>query len=308
MNRVSVRVPAKINLHLGVGPLRADGYHSLATLYQAVSLHDQVTVERADPGSGISLHIEGSFVEQVPADRSNLAVRAIEEVAARCGVAPDVQLTIGKAIPVAAGLAGGSADAAAALVAADLIFGAELDRDDLLAIAARLGSDVPFALTGGTAIGLGRGELLTPALTRGTFHWVLVSSGGAGLSTPAVFAELDRLRAAAGGADSGEPEVPAAVMQALLAHDPLTLGRALGNDLQEAALALRPQLRTRIDIAVDYGALGAIISGSGPTVALLVRDEEHALDLTVALASHGIADPMFRVTGPVPGARVVEAD
>ena len=300
---VTVRVPAKINLHLGVGPLRDDGYHDLATVYQAVSLHDEVTVTPAEPGSGIAVQVHGSFADQVPADPSNLAARAVALIAQRYGVSADFTVEIAKAIPVAAGLAGGSADAAGALVAADQLLGGELTRDELGELAAEIGSDVPFSLAGGTAIGTGRGEMLTPAMTRGVFHWVLLTQSGPGLSTPAVYAELDRLRRTTGIA---APSVPSAVMQALVGNDPVALGLALHNDLQEAALSLRPALRLRMESAVEYGALGAVVSGSGPTLAILVRDGEHALDLTVALASQGISDPILRVHGPVPGARIAE--
>jgi 4-diphosphocytidyl-2-C-methyl-D-erythritol kinase len=302
--RVVVRAPAKINLQLAVGPLRPDGYHDLATVFHAVSLFDEIAVESSLPGSGLTLSVAGSFTELVPTDGTNLAHRAAVAVASECGVDPDLALTITKAIPVAAGLAGGSADAAATLVAVDAFLGNQLSKERLSAIAAGLGSDVPFSLSGGTAIGTSRGELLSPALTQGTLHWVLVSNSGVGLSTPSVYAELDRLR-------EGSAIPPVAVsdqlMQALRAGDSVLVGRLLSNDLQRAALSLRPSLSQTIDIALDYGALGAIVSGSGPTVAILVRDPEHALDLTVALTSHGTADPIYRVHGPVPGARVVES-
>lgn len=299
--KVTVRVPAKINLQLAVGPRRLDGYHDLATVYQAVSLYDDVSVERSNE---LSIRVEGQYADQVPTDSSNLAVRAVRKVAERYGVAADFDVVITKSIPVAAGLAGGSADAAGALVATDHLLGGELSKADLVALAAELGSDVPFALSGGTAIGTGRGELLTAAMTRGSFHWVLVTSGGPGLSTPDVYAELDRQR---GDALIADPQISHEVMQALVAPDPIGLGRALRNDLQAPALTLRSSLRIRLEQAGEYGALGAIVSGSGPTLALLVRDEEHALDLTVALTSQGVSDPILRVVGPVPGARIIES-
>lgn len=301
--RVTVRIPAKINLHLGVGALREDGYHDLATVYQAVSLHDEVSVSRKSPGSGITVTADGPFAEHVPVDMGNLAVRAAARVAAHYGHDLDLHIGITKSIPVAAGLAGGSADAAGALLATDALFGSQLSREELHRFAAEIGSDVPFSLTGGTAIGMGRGEVLTPAMARGTFHWVLIASN-MGLSTPAVYAELDRLR---GHRAIPAPQIPSVLMQALVAHDPVALGQSLGNDLQDAALSLRPSLGTRVEMARDLGALGVIVSGSGPTIAILVRDEEQALDVTVALASHGVNDPILRVHGPVPGARIVES-
>lgn len=299
--RVVVRVPAKINLHLGVGPRRPDGYHSLATIYQAVSLHDDVAVTR--DGNGITISAVGAYADQVPTDASNLAARAALRVAEHYRVDPNFHIEISKSIPVAAGLAGGSADAAGALIAVDALLGGEIGRDGLMTIAAELGSDIPFSLSGGTAIGTGRGEVLAPAMARGTFHWVLVTSS-AGLSTPEVYAELDRIR---GAGEPADPEIPSAVMQALVAHDPQALGAALDNDLQEAALSLRPVLRERVSMARELGALGVLVSGSGPTIAILVRDDEQALDVSVALASHGVADPILRVLGPVPGARIIES-
>jgi 4-diphosphocytidyl-2-C-methyl-D-erythritol kinase len=301
--RVVVRAPAKINLQLAVGPLRPDGYHDLATVFHAVSLFDEVAVESSSPGSGLSVSVHGSFTDLVPTDQSNLAYRAAEVVASEYGVPPDLTVTITKAIPVAAGLAGGSADAAATLVAVDALLGNEISKERLSSLATGLGSDVPFSLSGGTAVGTSRGELLSPALTQGTLHWVLVSSG-VGLSTPAVYSELDRLRE---GSPIPPVDVSDQLMQALRSGDSGLLGRLLSNDLQRAALSLRPALSQTIDIALDYGALGAVVSGSGPTVAILVRDQEHALDLTVALTSHGTADPIYRVHGPVPGARVIES-
>lgn len=300
----TVRVPAKVNMHLAVGALRQDGFHDVATLYHAVSLFDEVTVARANKGAGITVSVSGAFTDRVPTDRSNIAFLAAEKVAEHYGQAPDLAIAINKSIPVAAGLAGGSADAAGALLATDAIFGSQMSRDDLLRIAGELGSDVAFSLTGGTAIGTSRGERLAPALTRGTLHWVLVACRESGLAASAVYGELDRLR---GDAQIAELEIPDSLMQALRTSDAATLGPLLSNDLQRAAMSLRPALSKTIAIAMDYGALGALVSGSGPTVAILVRDEEHALDLTVALTSHGIDDQIYRVQGPVSGARIVES-
>lgn len=300
MTAVTVRVPAKVNLQLGVGPLRADGYHELVNVFHAVSLFDEVTAEPAD---GLSVRVESDSIDVrgVPLDAGNLAVRAAVLLAERLGVEPAVSLRIRKSIPVAGGMAGGSADAAAALVACARLWGA--DREDLLEPAAELGSDVPFALLGGTAVGLGRGERLTPALARGRFHWVFACADG-GLSTPAVYAECDRLRESH-GQQAGRPRVVQKLMAALAAGDARALGAALSNDLQPAALSLRPSLRHTLDAGRDFGALGALVSGSGPTCAFLAESDEHARKLTTALSGVGVARTVVRAYGPVPGATVI---
>lgn len=295
---VSVRVPAKINLDLSVGARAEDGYHPVGTVFHAVSLFDDLTVTPTD--DGITLEVTGDHVEGVPTDSTNLAVRAARMVARRAGIDTGAHLLLHKGIPVAGGMAGGSADAAAALVACDAAWHACLDRHELMELAAELGSDVAFALVGGTAIGSGRGEQITPALARGQYHWVLALSDE-GLSTPAVYAEFDRLTA---GRVLAEPHVSDAVMQALRSGDSTALGNALRNDLQPAACSLRPDLGDVLDLGLEYGALGGVVSGSGPTVAFLVRDHEHALDLSVALTASGACRTVKRAHGPVHGARV----
>ncbi|GAB4063238.1 4-(cytidine 5'-diphospho)-2-C-methyl-D-erythritol kinase [Angustibacter speluncae] len=296
---VRVRVPAKINLGLAVGPPRPDGFHELATVYQAVSLYDDL---HATPADDVTVEVEGEGADAVPADGSNLAVRAARLLAERAGVAEGAHLRVTKRIPVAGGMAGGSADAAAALVACDVLWRTGLARDELADLAAQLGSDVPFSLVGGTAVGTGRGERVSPALARGEYHWVLALADG-GLSTPAVYAECDRLR---DGRDVPDPVVPASLMQALRTGDPAALGAALHNDLQPAALSLAPDLQRTLEVGEGERALGALVSGSGPTVAFLVPDNDAALDLSVALSASGTCRDVLRVTAPVGGARVVE--
>lgn len=298
MPEVTVRVPAKINLQLGVGPRRDDGFHDLATVFQAVSLYDDVV---ATPGSGISVRVEGEQAADVPTGADNLAARAAALLASIAGVDADVQLVLRKGIPVAGGMAGGSADAAATLVACDALWGTGVDRAEMLRLAARLGSDVPFSLVGGTAVGTGRGDQLTPALACGEFQWVLALAD-AGLSTPEVYAECDRLR---DGRDVRPPTISGALMHALRAGDAEALGRALCNDLQDAACSLRPPLRQTIQVGLDYGALGGLVSGSGPTIAFLVRDAEAALDVAVSLSASGACRAVRRAHGPVPGARII---
>lgn len=299
MSSVTVRVPAKVNLQLSVGAARPDGFHELATVFQAVGLCDEI-VARTSSTPGITLTLSGEGEGVLPLDESNLAYRAAALLAEHTGVEAAVDLHIHKAIPIAGGMAGGSADAAGALLACDTLWRQSTPREELMALAAELGSDVPFALHGGTAIGTGRGENLTPVLSRGAFHWVFAVAES-GLSTPAVYAECDRLR---GARKVPEPYVSDMLMQAVRAGDALLLGKALHNDLQPAALSLRPMLRQVLEVGEDFGALGGVVSGSGPTCAFVARDEEHALDVAVALTASGVCRTVRRATGPVVGARV----
>ncbi len=301
---VTVRVPGKVNLYLGVGDVRDDGYHELTTVFHAVSLLDEVTVRNADM---LSLEMSGEGAEALPTDEQNLAWRAAELMADHVGRAPDVAITVEKAIPVAGGMAGGSADAAAVLVGMNTLWELGVPRRDLHALAAQLGSDVPFALHGGTALGTGRGEELATVLARNTFHWVLAFADG-GLSTPAVFAEIDRMRDAASETDQPPRlEDPEPVLAALASGDPKTLAPLLGNDLQPAALSLDPALARTLQAGTDAGALAGIVSGSGPTCAFLCASATAAVDVGAKLADAGVCRSVRVASGPVHGARVVPA-
>jgi len=295
---VTARVPAKVNLELMVGPRRPDGFHHLATVFQAVGLYDDVSVESADDW-GVT--VTGPYADQVPTDDSNLAIRAARLLAGETGIDIPVHITIDKDIPVAGGMAGGSADAAGALVACDALWGLGSSKAGLEELGAELGSDVPFALTGGTAMGSGRGDRLAPVLGRGHYQWVF-ALGEVGLSTPTVYAECDRLRATL---RVPEPVPSASMMTALRSGDAAALGRALSNDLQPAAISLQPRLDEVLRTGIEYGALGGIVSGSGPTVAFLVADTERGLDLAVALTASGTVSVVKRAVGPVAGAHVV---
>ena len=301
----TVRVPAKINLCLGVGPVREDGYHPLATVYQAVDVHDEVKASAVAGGElSVTVHFDGDANREaaaVPEDGNNLAVRAASLLRDKAGISDGAALAIRKVIPVAGGMAGGSADAAAALVACNELWGTGFSRAELEAIAADLGSDVPFLIHGGIAMGGGRGELISPVLARGSYHWVFAIAAE-GLSTAAVYAEFDRLNV---DRDVAEPEVPADLLAALRAGDAVALGDALSNDLTEAALSLRPELANTLDLGLECDALGAIISGSGPTTLFLARDEAHALDIAFALASSQVCADVAQATGPVQGARLL---
>jgi 4-diphosphocytidyl-2-C-methyl-D-erythritol kinase len=301
---VTVRVPAKINLQLAVGPPRPDGYHGLVTVFHAISLFDEVTAAAADTDS---VTVSGEGARHVPENDDNLALRAARALRAeqrRRGAAPGdgVAVAIDKRIPVAGGMAGGSADAAAALVACNELWDAGLTQAELCEVGATVGSDVAFAVIGGTAVGRGRGEQLTPALAGpAQYHWVLALPDGH-LSTPAVFGKLDQMRA---GQDVAEPELSNELMSALRAGDAAGLGAAISNDLQSPAIALFPALRKTLSAGREFGALGALVSGSGPTCYFLARDEAHATDLAVSLSGAGVCRSVVTATGPVAGASVI---
>ena len=300
---VVARVPAKVNLQLSVGPLGSDGFHEVTTVFQAISLFDDVTVATAPDGDGIKISISGQTSSGVPADSSNLAVKAAELMIKNYDLPTDLIIKLKKEIPVAGGMAGGSADAAGVIVGLDSLFELGLSRDEMEIVGSKIGSDVPFSICGGVAIGTGRGDQITPALAKGNYNWVLALSGQ-GLSTPSVYQECDRLRE---GLSISSPAVSEQLMQALRAGDAKALGKALTNELQPAACSLRPALRLVLDVGVDYGALGGIVSGSGPTVAFLVSDDDHAMDLTVALSASGVVSSVVRATGPAHGARIIES-
>jgi 4-diphosphocytidyl-2-C-methyl-D-erythritol kinase len=301
---VTARAPAKVNLQLAVGPLRAHGYHDVVTVYHAVSLFDEVTVVPADTDSVV---VTGEGADSVPADGSNLAARAaealVQAVGPGCKDSPGLAIRISKRIPVAAGLAGGSADAAATLVACNELWRTGLSQAELCELAAGIGSDVAFGLVGGTAIGVGRGERVTPALATGSYQWVLAFATG-GLSTAEVYAACDRLRAARGKPGQPAPELDRELMAALRSGNASDLAPLLANDLQAAAVSLRPELRRTLAAGTEHGALAGIVSGSGPTCVYLAKDARHAAALAVSLAGAGVCRTVSHVVGPAPGASV----
>ena len=298
---MTVRTPGKINLYLAVGDLLDSGYHELTSVFHAVSLVDELTVRNAD---ALSLEITGEGADQIPLDERNLAWQAAELMADHVGRAPDVSISIDKSIPVAGGMAGGSADAAGVLVALNSLWELGVPRRDLHTLAAKLGSDVPFALHGGTALGTGRGEELTTVLARNTFHWVLAFADG-GLSTPKVFRELDKLRARRSAGDPSRLDGADPVLAALAAGDPHELAPLLGNELQAAALSLKPGLRRVLRAGVEAGALAGLVSGSGPTCAFLCRSASSAVDVGIELTGAGVCRTVRVASGPVHGARLV---
>ena len=300
---VHVKAPGKINVFLKVGAQLDDGYHDVAIAYQAVSLYEEVRVSESDD---FQVTVGGSVeLSRVPTDGANIAIKAARLLAAKTGYRGGASIEISKHVPVTGGMGGGSADAAATLIACDALWGTELPREDMLDLARKLGADVPFALIGGTAIGTGRGDELSPALAQGSFQWVLALADF-GLSTPEVYAELDRHRERHAQdifPVDPRPSVDTDVLQALRAGDPAMLAAAMHNDLQAPALHLQPSLTEVIELGEQNGALAGIVSGSGPTVAFLAADLDAALELQVALSAARLN--VVRATGPVHGARVI---
>lgn len=302
---VRVRVPAKVNLHLGVGALRPDGFHELVNVFHAVDLYDELTVR---PAAEPSVVMRGEGAAELPTDASNLAWRAASLLAERHDVAAEAAIEIDKAIPVAGGMAGGSADAAGTLVACARLWNVddsglpEGSPADLPELAAQLGSDVAFGLLGATAIGTGRGEHLEPVPTTGALHWVFVLADF-GISAGDAYRELDRMRAA------GQAPEPAAYPDGLLAAlhdgDPGRVAAELRNDLQPACVRLAPTLQHTLDAGTRLGALAGIVSGSGPTCAFLCADLSAATALAADLTAEGIGRSTRVASGPVAGAMVL---
>lgn len=297
--QVVVKVPAKINLALKVGPLGTDGFHPLETVFQAIDLYDEITATTAE---GLSLSIEGEGAEELGTSSDNLAWKAAAKLANHAGVKANVHIHIKKKIPIAGGLAGGSSNAAGTLIACDALWRLDTDRDELLALASELGADVSFALLGGTALGHGKGEKLTTMLTRGEFHWVLAVSS-TGLSTPEVYRVFDMLHP-----EPQMPQVDARLASALASGEVQKAAEYFSNDLQEAALKMRPVLKKILAAGLDAGAVQGIVSGSGPTCAFLARNQEHAFHIAGELQASGVVERSLLALGPAKGAHVVSRE
>lgn len=307
---VTAVAPAKINLHLAVGDAREDGYHELVTVYRSLDLWEEVTVGFAADGDDDEVTVSGPGASEVPTDRTNLAARAADLLRAEAGVDRPLSIGIVKGVPVAGGMAGGSADAAAALVATDRLLGLGLARADLEERAARLGSDIPFCVRGGTALGTGRGDELATLLHARAEQFVVVATAHGGLSTPAVYAELDRLRGAAaepGARDLSRVGAVEPLVRALAGGDPAAVAALLGNDLQAAALSLMPELRRTLRAGEEAGALHGMVSGSGPTCLFFCADHDAAIAVATELSGAGVAREVRVARGPVGGARVLES-
>lgn len=303
MNKVTVSAPGKINIFFAVGPLKPDHYHDVVSIYQALNLREVVTVSPASNFTvQVSGHLSAEQLAAVPTGAENLVVRAAKVIAEIADIADPhpVHFEITKNVPVAGGMGGGSADAAAALMAVDELWCSGVDGERLLSAAAHLGADIPFALLGGTAIGTGRGEDLQPVNGVQRLHWVLVANDQ-GLSTPSVYQRLDQLRAERGEDPTqvATPIAPPALLEALLTGDPHQVAPHLHNDLQEAAVDLMPELADTMAQGLAAGAIAAMVSGSGPTIALLASDSAAATKIANQLAIQGhIAIPTF---GPAAG-------
>ncbi|MEO6885299.1 MAG: 4-(cytidine 5'-diphospho)-2-C-methyl-D-erythritol kinase [Jatrophihabitantaceae bacterium] len=297
--RVRVRVPAKVNLHLGVGDLRPDGFHELVTVFHAVDVYDEV---RAHPAVGLQLEMSGEGADDLPRGPDNVAWQAASRLAELAQVAPDVRLDIAKSIPVAAGMAGGSADAAGTLLACATLWHTGSSKAALADMAAELGSDIPFPLMGGTALGTGRGEQLSPVLTTGSLDWVFAFADF-GISAADAYRELDRLRSCGTAPDPAGP--PDELLDALRVADTGRVAAALVNDLQPASLSIAPDLQRTLDTGLELGALAAIISGSGPTCAFLCTDPDSAVQLALELSASNTCHNARAGRGPVHGARIV---
>lgn len=300
---VTARAPGKVNVYFRVGELQADGYHEVASLYQAVSLYEDVT---ATPSDTFSVSFSGPIdTSELACDASNLALKAAQLLAHRTGVTTGVHLDILKNVPIAGGMGGGSADAAATLVACNELWQTQLTKDELVLLGAELGADVPFALHGGTAVGTGRGDELSQALTTGSYHWVFALAE-TGLSTPEVYRTLDAQRQRIKpdiAPHASQPLVDTGVLQAVRLGDAFTLAEAMQNDLQSAAFELAPSLESLIQLGVQAGALAGIVSGSGPTVAFLVENRESASSLLKMLDALDVS--AVYATGPVSGAKIL---
>jgi 4-diphosphocytidyl-2-C-methyl-D-erythritol kinase len=297
--KVVVKVPAKINLALKVGALAEDGFHPLETVFQAIDIYDEIIATSAQ---GLSLSIEGEGAEELGTGSDNLAYKAAALLAQHAGIEPNVHLHITKKIPIAGGLAGGSANAAGTLVACDSLWRLDTDKDELLALASQLGADVSFALLGGTALGRGRGEKLTTMLNRGEFHWVLAVSS-TGLSTPEVYRVFDMLNP-----DPIPPAIDTRLAGALATGDVTLASECFSNDLQAAAIKMRPQIKRILASGLDAGAIGALVSGSGPTCAFLARNPNHALHIAGELQASGVVERTMIASGPAKGAHIVSRE
>ncbi|MFM6971754.1 MAG: 4-(cytidine 5'-diphospho)-2-C-methyl-D-erythritol kinase [Rhodoluna sp.] len=306
---IRVSTPAKINLLFGVGALQPDGYHEVASLYHAVDLLDELKIKSSSSWSiELSGNISQAQKDAVPSGEDNLVVRAAKQVAKMSGIESPhpVSFEITKNIPVAGGLAGGSADAAAALIAVNELWCTGLSGEQLHTAAVALGSDVPFSLIGGTAIGKGRGENLEPIEGVKKFNWVLAFSE-IGLSTPLVYRRLDEIRTSRGEdiTAARNLDVPQKLIDALRSGDARALAAELRNDLQEAAIDLRNELSEVIQTGKSAGALVGFISGSGPTVAFLTDSAESSQGVCEALKAVGIE--AVAVSGPVVGPAGIQA-
>lgn len=278
---ITVLARAKINLVLDVLGKRPDGYHEVEMVMQSIELHD--CLEFSPGTGGISLAVEGG---DVPSGKENLVYRAAELICLHAGIKDGVNIRLKKNIPAAAGLGGGSADAAAALVALNEMWGIGYSLSELMRLGEQLGADVPFCLRGGTALARGKGERLEQLPPCPRFGLVLVKPPF-GVSTAAVY------RAFAPGPVEKKPDCRAMV-RALQEGDVAGIVENLANALEPVAFKMHPQIACIKRKLVEAGALGALMSGSGPTVFGLAPDLESAREVA---GRYNKLDEQVLVTG-----------
>lgn len=302
----SYTAPGKINVFFQVGSLQSNGYHDVASLYQAVNLLEVVTVSESKTWEvSTTGSLSAEQLAEIPTDERNLVVKAALALAEVAGISnpKPMRFDIRKRIPVAGGMAGGSADAAAALIAINDSWCLGLAKERIFEVGSGLGADVPFSLLGGSAIGTGTGtDLLSVESVQ--LNWVIAISPGT-LSTPAVFHKLDSMRVEMGEDPTQlrEPRVPDELL-ASLKIGATEVAKYMHNDLESAAIQLAPELTKTIDLGIRLGALRAMVSGSGPTIAMLCSDQEAAVRLASDLRQRGLN--AIACHGPVAGATILE--
>lgn len=265
---IRFRTHAKVNLFLRVIGLRRDGFHEVETILHGVNLYDEIEMERSDEGVDVTMGFVEGLTGTLPSSEENLIARAAKLLAEGLETKSGAVVRVKKGIPVAAGLGGGSSNAAGALTALAEMWGIELDRNRLFALAEKLGADVPYCLDGGTALATSRGEQLTP-LPNIRPMWFVLGGSAEPLLTREVYEQWDETR-------PGDESSSVPLSMALGAGDSAEVAALLHNDLEVPAFALRPELREKKALLVEAGALGASMSGSGPTTFGIAADEESA--------------------------------
>lgn len=270
--------PAKLNLFLRVLGRRSDEFHEIETLVQPLTMADGVEARLRD--EGYELRVVGEYADEVPPGEDNLALRAALVLAEEAKIAKGTQLLLVKRIPVAAGLGGGSADAAAALRALDLLWDCGLGTDALVKLAARIGSDVPALVRGGPHLARGKGERVEPVRVMRTW-WALVTPSFA-VRAGEAYGWWDEY-----GGPVGRD--PARLLAALEGDDLSAVGHLLFNDLEVPVSAKHAAIRAARSALLEAGALGAVMCGSGPAVAGLARDARHAEELAAAVGGEAVS-------------------
>lgn len=272
---VRIRTHAKVNLFLRVLGVRRDGFHEVETILHGVRLFDEIEIEGAPDGVDVTMELEG-ITGTLPSTDENLVTRAARLLIEELGVSNGARIRVTKRIPIGAGLGGGSGNAAGALVTLADMWGLTLERDRLFALAEKLGSDVPYCIDGGTSLATARGEELTP-LANIRFMWFVLAGSERPLLTRDVYERWD-----ATGSSDDVKATPLAM--ALGAGDLVEVAALLHNDLELPAFSLRPELEAKKQVLVEAGALGAAMTGSGPTLYGIAADRPAAEDIARRVA------------------------